>query len=289
MQVCAAVEYAHRNLVVHRDLKAKNILVTEEGCKLLDFGIAKLLDGFGHEPTRLLPAIISLHPTTPVPSRFAPSITTAADIYSLGVLLYEILTEHRPFHLTGMSQAEMARVITEQDPPRPSAVAPREISRELAGDIDTIILKAMHKSPDRRYGTAQALADDIRRHMEGRPVQAHGDSLRYRATEVFPAQSRFRVGSFSCIAGLFVGGIAAAWQRGVAISKEQEARKRFGDIRSWRTRSWGNSTPNWSGCQDLPRHARCSRAGCSSIWISSLRTRCETPHYSANSQSHTND
>ena len=159
------------------------------------------------------------------------SITTAADIYSLGVLLYEILTERRPFQLTGLPHVEMSRIITEQDPPKPSTVAPREISRQLAGDLDTIILKAMHKSADRRYGSAQQMAEDIRRHLEGRPVLARGDTWSYRAAKFFRRNRAFVLAAALAFLGFFAGGLAAAWQRGVAISKEQEARKRFGDIR----------------------------------------------------------
>ena len=233
-QVCAAVEYSHRNLVVHRDLKAKNILVTEDRVpKLLDFGIAKLLNDdsvTNPDPTVAADRLFTPDYASPEQIR-AESITTAADIYSLGVLLYEILTDHRPFHLAGMSQAEMARVITEHDPPRPSTIAPREIARQLAGDIDTIILKAMHKLPERRYGSAQELAEDIRRHMEGRPVHARGDSIRYRTNRFFKRNRVPVLAASLALLGLFAGGVAAAWQRGVAISKEQELRKRFGEIR----------------------------------------------------------
>jgi eukaryotic-like serine/threonine-protein kinase len=234
MQVCGAVEYSHRNLVVHRDLKAKNILVTEEGIpKLLDFGIAKLLDrDSSTQPDPTIAADRLFTPDYASPEQIrGESMTTSADIYSLGVLLYEVLTERRPFQLTGLSQVEMARIITDQDPPKPSTVAARDISRQLAGDVDTIIQKAMHKSADRRYGSAQQMAEDIRRHIEGHPVQARGDTWSYRAAKYFQRNRALVVAAALALLGLFGGGLAAAWQRGVAISKEQEAQKRYGDIR----------------------------------------------------------
>jgi non-specific serine/threonine protein kinase/serine/threonine-protein kinase len=234
MQVCGAVEYSHRNLVVHRDLKAKNILVTEEGIpKLLDFGIAKLLDRDSStqpDPTVAADRLFTPDYASPEQIR-GESITTAADIYSLGVLLYEVLTERRPFQLTGLPQSEMARIITEQDPPKASTVAARDVARHLAGDLDTIIQKAMHKSAGRRYGSAEQIADDIRRHLEGHPVQARGDTWGYRAAKFFQRNRALVLAGALALLGLFAGGLAAAWQRGVAISKEQEARKRFGDIR----------------------------------------------------------
>lgn len=234
LQVCSAVEYSHRNLVVHRDLKAKNILVTEDGIpKLLDFGIAKLLDRdstTNPDPTVAADRLFTPDYASPEQIR-GDAITTAADVYSLGVLLYEILTDRRPFQLTGLPQQEMARILSEEDPPKPSTIANRQVSRELAGDLDTIIQKAMHKDPVRRYGSAEQMASDLRRHLEGRPVQARGDTWQYRASKYLQRNRVLVLAASMAFCGVFAGGVAAAWQRGVAISKEQEARKRFGDIR----------------------------------------------------------
>src|SRR4051812_2161253 len=235
LQVCSAVEYSHRNLVVHRDLKAKNILVTQDGVpKLLDFGIAKLLDRDSStnnpDPTVAADRLFTPDYASPEQIR-GETITTAADIYSLGLLLYEILTERRPFQLTGLPHLEMSRIITEHDPPKPSSVAPRDMCRELTGDIDTIVGKAMHKSPDRRYGSAHEFAEDIRRHVDGRPVLARGDTVAYRASKFIQRNRTLVIAASLAFVGIFAGGLAAAWQRGVAISKEQEARKRFGDVR----------------------------------------------------------
>jgi non-specific serine/threonine protein kinase/serine/threonine-protein kinase len=235
MQVCAAVEYSHRNLVVHRDLKAKNILVTSDGVpKLLDFGIAKLVDRdsstSNNDPTVAADRLFTPDYASPEQIR-GDTITTAADIYSLGVLLYEILTERRPFQLSGVSHPEMARIVAEDEAPKASSIAPLAVARQLVGDLDTIIAKAMHKSIDRRYGSAQQLAEDIRRHLDGLPVLARNDTIAYRAAKFVKRNRVLVFAAFLAFFGVFAGGLAAAWQRGVAISKEQEARKRFGDIR----------------------------------------------------------
>jgi eukaryotic-like serine/threonine-protein kinase len=127
-----------------------------------------------------------------------------------------------------LPELEISRIITEHDPPKPSTVAPRELAREIEGDLDTIIAKAMHKSVDSRYGAAQILAYDITRYLEGHPVQARGDTVTYRALKFFQRNRVSVLAATLAAFGLFAGGLAAAWQRGVAISKEKEARKRFG-------------------------------------------------------------
>jgi len=210
--VCEAVSFAHRNLVVHRDIKPGNILVTEEGeAKLLDFGIAKLLGEAGsgeHEVS--LAGVRVLTPEYASPEQIAGGvITTASDVYSLGVLLYVLLTGHRPYRFTKRSVTEVARVIAEEEPDRPStkvkrveelthsdgtkswltpeevsaprALEPLRLHRRLAGDLDHIVLKALRKEPDHRYQTVEQFSDDVERHLENLPVLARRGSTAYRA------------------------------------------------------------------------------------------------------------
>jgi serine/threonine-protein kinase len=194
-QVCAAVSHAHANLVVHRDLKPSNILVTSAGevC-LLDFGIAKLLDqdqSPAADITRTGSRTFTLHYAAPEQLR-GEVITTMTDVYALGVVLYELLTDSRPYELTRHSDAAWEEAILGHEPGRPSQVAARAAresgslpdkrrARLLAGDLDNIVLKALSKVPEQRYSSVEALAQDLRRHLEGQPVHARAQSLPYRA------------------------------------------------------------------------------------------------------------
>lgn len=190
--VCGAVQHAHRNLIVHRDLKPSNILVTEDGApKLLDFGIAKLLSP-SMSATALTLAqtapsvrLMTPHYASPEQVRGEP-VTTATDVYALGAVLYELLTGATPHRFRDGSFTEIERVICEQEIERPSAAvkqpeAPARLRRELKGDLDNIVLMALRKESERRYQSVEQLSEDIRRYLEGRPVQARTDALGYRA------------------------------------------------------------------------------------------------------------
>lgn len=218
--ICSAVGAAHRSLIVHRDLKPSNVLVTAEGVpKLLDFGIAKPLDPSSF-PQTVVPTELSWRPMTPdyaSPEQVrGGAITTASDVYSLGVLLYLLLTGERPYRVDPGRPAEMERLICEVEPPRPSAQAPEKLRRQLLGDLDTLVSKAMAKEPTRRYSTVDRLSEDVRRHLQGRPILARPPTLRYRAGKFI---RRHRAGVAMASTSLFLllaGGVATAWQAHVA-------------------------------------------------------------------------
>jgi serine/threonine-protein kinase len=183
--VCEAVQAAHRGLVVHRDIKPANLLVDGDGqVKLVDFGIAKALAG-SSDATRTGWAAMTLDYAAPEQIRGEP-VTTASDVYALGVVLYELLTGERPYRLAGASPAEVERQVCATEPVRPSRVgvsggAHAAWRQRLKGDLDHIVLKAMRKDPRARYASASALAADLRRHLDGLPVEARGDAFGYRA------------------------------------------------------------------------------------------------------------
>jgi non-specific serine/threonine protein kinase/serine/threonine-protein kinase len=241
-KVCAAVTYAHQNLVIHRDLKPSNILVTESGePKLLDFGIAKLLGANDELLARTIPALRVMTPEYASPEQVkGDNIMTTSDVYSLGVLLYELLTGQRPYRLKTRTPEEIARAITEQEPERPSTAVthtrnpPQSAVRGpkfLRGDLDNIVLMAMRKEPMRRYSSVAQFSDDIRRHLEGMPVIARKDTLRYRS-EKFIRRHKVTVAAVALIAlSLIAGIIATFWEARRATQQRDRAERRFADVR----------------------------------------------------------
>lgn len=238
LQICSAVQYAHRNLIVHRDLKPSNILIQTDGTpRLLDFGIAKLTTPDAeHTIENTVKTFHAMTPEYASPEQvMGGTVTTASDIYSLGVILYELLTGHRPFRLASKSTDEISRIISETPPTKPSSVCrsqglnvevqnPHLAVRKLRGELDNIILMAMRKEPERRYSTVEQFGDDIQRYLKGLPVIAQEDTLFYHA-EKFVKRNKAGVAAGVGIAVSLIAGLMAT-SRQARISKRQRDKAR---------------------------------------------------------------
>ncbi len=260
--VCAAVQYAHQHLVVHRDLKPSNILVTSDGSvKLLDFGIAKLLgadaeDTFSHGTFNA--RLLTLAYASPEQIK-GERITTSSDVYSLGVILYELLTGRRPCATHGLPLHHLAHTICEQGPASPSQVVlraiedgsisgtsvettreqlgavrggtPAKLARHLKGELDKIVLMALRKEPDRRYSSVEQLSEDLGRHLSGLPVLAQTDTVVYRARK-FITRHRVGVVAATMVLVLMAGAVAAmSWQARVARDERGRAERQATEAR----------------------------------------------------------
>jgi eukaryotic-like serine/threonine-protein kinase len=224
-QVCAAVQYAHGRLVVHRDLKPDNVLVRRGAdgtwCPMIvDFGLAKLLDPAVSSGERTTLAWMTPAYASPEQVRREP-IGTATDVYSLGVLLYELLARRRPLDLDGLAPAQIERAICELEPQPPSTapgLSPRE-RRSIAGDLDKVVARAMRKEPSLRYPSPADLAADLRAHREGRPVAARAPTVGYRLSK-FVRRNRVLVASALAVALVAAAGVAGVMRETLRVAAE---------------------------------------------------------------------
>ncbi len=235
--VCAAVQYAHRHLVVHRDLKPRNILVTADGTvKLVDFGIAKLLLEEGPEAATAMTrtGVLPLTPEYASPEQVrGEKITTASDVYSLGVVLFELLTGGLPYSLDTGSWPAVVRAVSETQPRKPSSVhepgGALEMDTRLrglpAGELDNIVLMALRKEPDRRYESVERFSEDILNFLEGRPVLAQPDSVGYRLRKWTRRNRGVAAAAALLVISLLAGITATSWQAEVARAERDRSRR----------------------------------------------------------------
>ncbi|PYJ07787.1 MAG: hypothetical protein DMF06_14730 [Verrucomicrobia bacterium] len=257
-KVCAAVTYAHQNLVIHRDLKPSNILVTAEGePKLLDFGIAKLLNAEDEMFTQTALGLRVMTPEYASPEQIkGERITTASDVYSLGVLLYELLSGQKPYRLKTRTREEIARAVTEQEPQRPSTALHSESrfishnSRSLQGDLDNIVLMALRKEPERRYASVERFSEDIQRHLQGLPVRARNSTFSYRAQKFVQRNKIAVVAALILFLTILSGVVVTVFQAERVVTERNRARKEAAKAARINTFLQGVlafSDPSWLG------------------------------------------
>ncbi len=233
-RVCEAVGYAHRHLVVHRDLKPSNVLVKEDGTPvLLDFGIAKILDDAAAMDRTRTAGTGMLTPEYASPEQLRGRPTnTATDIYSLGVVFYQLLTGSKPFQVEATTPLELARTICEDAPPRPSSVVNARHANarlRLSDDLDNIVLMALRKEPERRYRSVDQFSEDVLRYLQGRPIIAREDTFRYRATK-FVQRNRAGVLAATLATAALLGAVVATSyeahraNQALLVSREHQAR-----------------------------------------------------------------
>lgn len=254
LQVARAVAFAHGNLVVHRDLKPANVLVTPDGqTHLLDFGIAKLLDAGRAVETRLTQlGGKALTPEYASPEQIrGEAVTTATDVYSLGVILYELLADTRPYALKRESRGALEDAILEADPRPPSErMTGASLSPALLRDLDAVVLKALKKSPQERYATMDAFADDLQRFLEGRAVQAQPDSSGYRLRKWIGRHRLATAAAAAFVAVVVAGATISVWQARIAVAERQRAER----VKEFIGSIFAEASP-WTGPQDSPSAA----------------------------------
>ncbi len=257
LQVCAGVHYAHQRLIIHRDIKPGNILVTGDGIpKLLDFGIAKIVESGpdADMPEATLTSFQILTPRYASPEQIkGETMTIATDVYSLGIVLYELLTGRSPYEFVYGSTQEFAQEVCQREPPKPSLavlrplrprtgnaqtqsapfpkISPDKLCKQLRGDVDNIVLMALRKEPSRRYASVNDLQEDIRRHLGNIPVRARNDSVWYRTTKFVARHKAVVAASVLLVLALLAGLIVTLHEARVARIERARAERRFNDVR----------------------------------------------------------